>query len=51
MDLDVRMVVLTLGELADTVDERYRLGEIAELVLSLQSSFNEGVTSRQLHCV
>ena len=51
VDLDVRMVVLALGELADPVHERERLGEVAKLVLSLQSTFNQRVTSGRLHRV
>ena len=49
VDLDVGMVILALGEFADPVHERERLGEVAKLVLSLQSSFNKRVTSRRLH--
>src|SRR5262245_36522972 len=49
VDLDVRVVVLPLGQLPDPVDERERLGEVAELVLALQRSLNERVTSRNLH--
>ena len=51
VDLDVGMVVLPLGKLADTVDESKRRGKVPELVLSLQSTFNEGVTRGNEHCV
>jgi hypothetical protein len=37
-------VPLTLGELADAVDERKRLREVPEAVLALQGTFNFGVT-------
>jgi hypothetical protein len=44
--LDVGMVPLALGELADAIHERERLGEVPEAVLALQSTFNFGVTIR-----
>jgi hypothetical protein len=38
VDLDVRVVTFPLGELAHAVDERERLGEVAEAELALQGS-------------
>jgi hypothetical protein len=49
VDLDVRVVVLPLGQLANAVHEGQRLGEVPELVTSLQSAFNHGITRRRLH--
>jgi hypothetical protein len=40
------MVPLALGELADAIHERERVGEVPEAVLALQSTFNFGVTIR-----
>ena len=37
-ELDVRMVVLGLGQLADAVDERQRLGEVLEPELTLEGA-------------
>jgi hypothetical protein len=36
----------SLGQLADAVDERERLGEVAKAELALQRTFYLGVTSR-----
>jgi hypothetical protein len=45
------MVVLALSELADPVHEREGPGEVPELVLTLQSTVNQRVTSGRLHRV
>jgi hypothetical protein len=44
MDLDVRVVPLALGQLADPVDESERLSEVPERVFTLQGTFNLRVT-------
>ena len=44
VDLDVRMVTLTLGELADPVHEGERLREVLEAKLTLEPTVNQGVT-------
>jgi hypothetical protein len=43
------MMVLALRKLADAVDERERLGEVAELKFALQGIVNEAVTRGGLH--
>jgi Membrane domain of glycerophosphoryl diester phosphodiesterase len=42
VDLDVRVVVRVLGELADAVHERERLGEVGEAELALESAVHLG---------
>ena len=49
MDRDVGVVVLRLGQLADAVHERERLGEARETELTLERAVDLGPARRWLH--